>query len=583
MAYPEILAPVGGQEQLYAAVRCGADAVYLGARAFNARRNAENFEGHDLKSVVSYCHARNVRVHVTVNTLITDGERDALSSAADEIAASGADAVIVQDLAVMRLFLKEYPTLPVHASTQCAVHNAEGARFFEDMGVSRVVLARELSIDEIAEIRSKTRVELEAFIHGALCMSMSGMCYLSSVLGGRSGNRGLCAQPCRLDFRSDARSHALSLKDMSHLKYLSALADAGVCSFKIEGRMKRPEYVAAAVTAASAALKNEPYDEETLRAVFSRSGFTDGYASGDRRDMFGFRSHDDVTAAAPVLKSLSALYAKETPRVGVSFALDIKKDGSRLCASALSKTVAASGEGGIVPEKSPTDLSLSEKNLSKCGGTQFYLKNLSLNNPDSLMLPPSALNDLRRRALSELDRSLSEVIPHRAAPFEFCKTPHAAPDSAELWARFEKKSQICGGFSKIILPINEVTGELISEYGGALLCELPVLCFPKDEDALYSRLLRLKSAGLTGVYAENAYAVRAGLSAGLSVCGGAGLNILNTDALCEYEKLGLSAAALSFETNMGSVERTGGSIPRGYIVYGRLPLMRFRNCPAKGE
>ncbi|MBQ7624919.1 MAG: U32 family peptidase [Clostridia bacterium] len=581
MAHPELLAPAGGKEQLYAAVRCGADAVYLGARSFNARRRAENFDEGDLKEVVSYCHARGVAVHVTVNTLLTDGEMPELLKTAEEIAASGADAVIVQDLAVMRIFLSRYPSLPVHASTQCAVHNAGGVKFFEDMGVSRVVLARELSVEEIAEIRSKTKIELEAFIHGALCMCISGACCLSSVLGGRSGNRGLCAQPCRLDFKSPARSHALSLKDMSHLKYLDELESAGVCSFKIEGRMKRPEYVAAAVTAARAALEGRPYDEETLRAVFSRSGFTDGYASGRREDMFGCRSHDDVTAAAGVLKSLSSLYSKETPRVPVSMALFIDKDGSRLDASARALRVSVHGGAGIVPEKAATDKALSEKYLSKCGGTQFYLSELELSNPAHLMLPPSEINDLRRRALEELNAALLEPRPHAPAPFAFEKTPYAPPENAEYWARFENRAQVCGGFDKIILPINEIDGELISKYGSALLCELPFLCFPKDEASLESRLEKLKAAGLFGVYAENAYAARLSKKLGLKIYGGAGLNILNTAALREYEKAGLSAATLSFELNMSKIERLGGALPRGYLVYGRLPLMRFRNCPVK--
>ena len=245
---PEILAPAGGMEQLVAAVRCGADAVYLGAGGFNARRNAENFGDGALAGAVSYAHIRGVKVHVAVNTLVTDSELGQLEDAVRETAASGADAVIIQDLAVNARFRDMCPDLPRHASTQMTVHNPDGAKLAADLGFSRVVLARELTLDEIERITALCGIETEVFIHGALCMCMSGQCYLSSMLGGRSGNRGWCAQPCRLDFRNAERGHALSLKDMSHLKYLKSLSDAGVSSFKIEGRMKRPEYVAAAVT-----------------------------------------------------------------------------------------------------------------------------------------------------------------------------------------------------------------------------------------------------------------------------------------------------------------------------------------------
>ena len=249
----EILAPAGGEEQLTAAVRCGADVVYLGAGDFNARQGAENFGGGKLAQAVSFCHVRGVKTHVTLNTLVMDAESQALEDTVREIAASGADAVIVQDLGVNDLLRRRVPGLPRHASTQMTVHNLDGAKLAADLGFSRVVLARELTLREIETIAAGCGIETEVFIHGALCMCMSGQCYLSSMLGGRSGNRGRCAQPCRLNFRNGRREYALSLKDMSHIKHVKELADAGVASFKIEGRLKRPEYVAAAVTAVRAA------------------------------------------------------------------------------------------------------------------------------------------------------------------------------------------------------------------------------------------------------------------------------------------------------------------------------------------
>ena len=272
----EILAPVGGKEQLLAAVRCGADAVYFGLQNFNARRNADNFAGDDLRETAEYCHERAVRVFITINTLVKDSELSDMKKAVDQACAARADGLIIQDLAVMAYCRDRWPDVPMIASTQMAVHNAEGTKLLQEMGFSRAVLARELSLDEIKDIYDQTGMELESFVHGAHCMSVSGLCYLSSMIGGRSGNRGLCAQPCRLDCSVCGRDYALSLKDLSYVKHIRELADAGVKSLKIEGRMKRPEYVAASVLACRAAINGEEPDMETLRSVCSRSGFTDG-------------------------------------------------------------------------------------------------------------------------------------------------------------------------------------------------------------------------------------------------------------------------------------------------------------------
>lgn len=259
MTKPIILAPAGGFAAVTAAVRCGADAVYLGAKNFNARRNAENFDDLALPETVKFCHERGTKVFVTVNTLVTDGEMDALIEEADAIAETGADAVILQDPAVMRLFRDRYPALPRHASTQTAVHDLDGALYLQDLGCETIVLARELTLSEMEKIASRlTTAGVEAFVHGAHCMSVSGACYLSAMLGGRSGNRGLCAQPCRARLRCGRGDHVLSLKDMSLLRHAQEMADAGITTFKIEGRMKRPEYVAAVVTAAARRLRSSP-------------------------------------------------------------------------------------------------------------------------------------------------------------------------------------------------------------------------------------------------------------------------------------------------------------------------------------
>ena len=321
----EILAPAGGKEQLIAAVYSGADAVYLGTKGFNARRKADNFGEDELKKAVAWCHGRGVRVHVTVNTLVTDGELPALYETVREVAGSGADAVILQDLAAAALFRAHVPDLPRHASTQMSIHNAEGALLAKELGFSRVILARELSLSEIRKIREKVDIELECFVHGALCMGVSGQCLLSAFLGERSGNRGLCAQPCRLDFRAGERSYALSLKDACLIPYCRELAEAGVTSLKIEGRLRRPEYVAAAVDACRKSLAGEEPDLTDLEKVFSRSGFTDGYLRGKRDlSMFGRRTEEDKADSAAVLGRLSGLYRREMSRVEVDMDLKLK-------------------------------------------------------------------------------------------------------------------------------------------------------------------------------------------------------------------------------------------------------------------
>ena len=345
----EILAPAGGYDALVAAVRCGANAVYLGGKALNARRNASNFSDEELREAVAYCHARNVKVYLTLNTLVADSELETAYDAIECACNSHADALILQDIGLVSLVRQVCPDMPMHASTQMSVQSIEGVRELEKMGFARVVLPRELSESEIVAIAAKTDMELEYFVHGALCMCVSGQCLMSSVLGGRSGNRGLCAQPCRLPFGVNSKGgNALSLKDLSLVDELRRLEKAGICSFKIEGRMKRPEYVAAAVTACKNSLNNiNDYNiDEALRAVFSRSGFTKGYFEGKLgKDMFGVRRKEDVEGAAPVLSSLARLYDGEKPLLPVDMELKFKRsEPLTLKVSACGKTAAVTGD-----------------------------------------------------------------------------------------------------------------------------------------------------------------------------------------------------------------------------------------------
>ena len=587
MATPEILAPAGGMEQLLAALRCGADAVYLGANGFNARQNAANFGPDELAQAARLCRAHGAKLAVTVNTLVTDGELPALEALAGRIADAGADAVILQDMAALRLFAGQYPSIHRVASTQTAVHNIDGAKFLQDAGFDSFVLARELTLAEMEKICAAVTIPAEAFVHGAHCMSLSGACYLSAMLGGRSGNRGLCAQPCRLDWRCGGADHALSLKDMSLIRHVRALADAGVRTLKIEGRMKRPEYVAAAVTACKNAREGKPFDAGALAAVFSRSGFTDGYLTGKRdKSMFGYRTKEDVTGAEKVLGELAALYRKENPTVPVDMTFSMTDTASRLTVSDGVRAVTAEGPAPEPAVSRPLDEPQARKSLSKTGGTQYYVNLFSADIAPGLTLPVSALNGLRRQALTALDeqRAQAPAIPRHGFAFSPV-TRRAHPSPSPLWARFYAPEQIAcpEALARIILPLERVTPALIGQWGEKLTAALPAVCFPEDEPALASRLEKLAAAGLRDVWTENVYGIALGKRLGLAVRGGFGLNIANAQSIDFYVNQNLVSLTVSFELPMGAVKALDAPVPWGVAVYGHLPLMRFRNCPVRAH
>ena len=320
----ELLSPAGSMEALRAAVCNGADAVYLGADVFNARGGARNFTPEELPEAVRYCHVRGVQVHLTLNTLVTDREMQKLAGLIASAARAGVDAFIVQDLGVLALCRQIAPQIALHASTQMSIHSLEGVRQAAALGVSRVVLARELPQEDIAFICKNSPVEIEVFVHGALCMCYSGQCYMSAVIGRRSGNRGQCAQPCRMAYGYDRfdNKYPLSLKDNCLISYLRELEAMGVASIKIEGRMKRPEYVAAVTATYRHALSGAPVDRvmmQTLRAAFSRQGFTQGYYQGKTGpQMFGVRGDEREDKA--FLQEMRATYENVEPqRVPVRF------------------------------------------------------------------------------------------------------------------------------------------------------------------------------------------------------------------------------------------------------------------------
>ena len=593
MALPEILAPAGGAEQLTAAVRCGADAVYLGAKSFNARRNASNFDDDALFSAARYCRERGVKLYVTVNTMVRAGELPALEETAETVARAGADAVILQDMAAARLFARRYPYIKRAASTQTAVHNVDGARFLEDAGFDSLVLARELTLGEMAQIIDAVPLPAEAFVHGAHCMCVSGMCTLSAMLGGRSGNRGLCAQPCRLAWTCGDSDHALSLKDMSLLRHIPALAEIGVHTLKIEGRMKRPEYVAAAVTACRAARSGEAYDEETLRAVFSRSGFTDGYLTGQRdRSMFGFRTREDVTGTEAVLGPLRALYRREAQTVPVDMAFAASADGSRLTVTDGTHTVTADGSAPEPAVTRPLDADGARRSLTKTGGTQYYVNSFTAELPPGVTLAASDLNALRRQALGALNEVRGAPRPFSPATEknreQYAPEPRLykrADGPSPLWARFYRAEQMPEDdrLARVILPVWEITPRLADALGERLTAALPAVCFPEDEARLFAHVEALRDMGVRELWTENIYGVTLGKRLGLAVRGGSGLNVANPAAVRFYAEKGLVSLTASFELSMAELRGLCGVVPIGLAAYGRLPLMRYRNCPLRAH
>lgn len=404
----EILAPCGGEDCLPAALNTGADAVYLGVTAFSARKNAKNFTFEQLDEAIRLCRVSGVKVYAAMNTLIFDSELDEAVKTAKILYEKGIDALIVQDTGFVRRLRKEVPGLTLHASTQMTVTSASGAEFLRKQGFKRVVLAREMSLKEIKRVIDNVDIETEVFVHGALCVCVSGQCLMSAMYGGRSGNRGLCAQPCRLDFSVDGRNNVLSLKDLSLIENLRKLNEIGVTSAKIEGRMKRPEYVAAAVNACREALAGNTPDIERLKSVFSRSGFTKSYYDGSIADMQGIRTKDDVEASSSVLKEIRRLYDKPFKRHSVDIHTYIKA-GNPVRAEIKCGEICFGYESGIVPEAARNkSLSSSDvcRQLSKMGGTVFEAGDIACELDDGLMISASALNSLRREIIEEIEKRL---------------------------------------------------------------------------------------------------------------------------------------------------------------------------------
>ncbi len=593
---PEVLSPCGAFESVKAAICAGCDAVYIGAEKFSARNNAENFSEDEIISAARECHRNGVSVYLALNTVLLEDELKQASEIIKTACEAPLDGIIIQDMAVYEIVKTACPDMKLHASTQMTVHTPLGAQKAKEMGFERVVAARELSLKTLEEM-AKTGIGIEAFAHGALCMCVSGQCYLSAAIGGRSANRGMCAGACRLPFSAlgtpGPEDCALSLKDLSYCKRVKELAAAGVCSLKIEGRMKRPEYVAAATDALRKAVDGAEFDENILRAVFSRSGFTDSYLTeGPNAGMFGKRTRDDVVSAEEALPKLRKIYEKPRPR----FILDMKFTAAPGKAITLTATdgeneATAAGE---IPEKA-INVSLTAETvsaqLSKLGGTIYTAGKIEADVAEGITVPKSSLNALRRSVTEELDRARAEgykkkEFDPKGLVFDFpmpliLKRP-------VLRARVRNISQLeaidfDSGDENAVIPLSEAENYILAGYSPErAVIELPR--FDTDENKTLGDLKNAKNLGFGVVECGNIGQIKLCEVLGISPAGGFGLNITNSLSARHYRlRHGIKTMLLSPELTPVQAGCIAVSAKTGITVYGRLPLAITRNCPISAQ
>ena len=598
----ELLSPAGGYDALVAAVQSGADAVYMGFGAFNARRSAKNFTDEDFASAVRYCHLRGVRVFLTLNTLVTDRELPQAAEALRNASRMGVDAVLVQDWGLLTLAREIVPDLPIHASTQMSLFTLGGANEAAALGMERVVLARELCRDDIAEICKGCGAEIEIFGHGALCMCYSGQCEMSAVLGQRSGNRGACAQPCRLPYGVNApcrNGYPLSLKDANLSACLQDMERIGVDCLKIEGRMKRPEYVAV-VTGIYRRLLDErrqPTAAEgaALEQAFSRSGFTDGYWRGKKgKAMFGTRPEN-----APEPKELFAkareVYenGRENRKIPVILHLIVRRgEPVRLGGScAIHDGVTIAMAQGDAPEEARNRAVTAEElrqRLSKTGGTVFTADSVEIELDEGLMVAASVINGLRREVLDELAARREDIPARRELPASPLPDAPEPPQEMAFTVSVSRARQVTAELlaekpAIVYVPAEELDGlEPTGLHGETELCAvLPRVFRTADEQPLRAMLERHPEVTSVAIGNLGHLPIVQGLDRTLR--GDFGLNVYNSRAVKFWQDRGLSSVTVSFELRWQQVRDLAKYADCEGIVYGRLPLMITENCVTKNN
>ena len=600
----ELLAPAGSPESLTAAVQSGADAVYLGYGPLNARRNAKNFSQEELRQAVSYCHQRGTKVYLTLNTLLSNRELPLAAETAAFASEIGIDAILVQDLGVARLLRETVPDVDVHASTQMTVHNLDGVKACADLGMTRVVLSRELSKSAIQSLCQTSPVELETFVHGALCMCYSGQCFLSAVLGGRSGNRGLCAQPCRLAFRwpGDKKpSHPLSLKDMSLAGELQDLEDMGVACLKIEGRMKRAEYVSIVTGIYSSAMgeHREPTKQELaqLEAAFSRQGFTQGYYRDKKGpDMFGMRP-EGMKDPTELFEQARQHYTRGEHKLTTVWMSATVKEGQPLTLTVWDESGHEATVQSLPPEAARNRAVTAEQietQLAKTGGTVYHVDSVAVDLDEGLSVPMSALNALRREALADLDAARTNLPERRVLPFTPPrKVKYDGPMGWSLsFRKWEQLSRACLdlGPALVWLPCDVVAAhadevaDLIRAYPNIKFgTVLPRVHWDRERDKLCKELAAAQEAGVTQALLSHIGQLTLAREYGFIPRGDFGLGLVNDLAAEELARLGFTSATASFESKLGQIRDLSKPLEVEVMVYGRLPLMLTENCIMKNR
>ena len=594
----ELLSPAGSPEALRAAVQSGCGAVYLGWGDFNARRSAKNFTDEEFAAAIRYCHVRGVRVFLTLNTLLTDRELPLALEAARTACRLGVDSVLVQDWGLFDLLRQSLPDLPLHASTQMSVFTSGGVRELYEDGCERVVIARECSKEDTASACKACPAEVEIFGHGALCMCYSGQCEFSALIGGRSGNRGTCAQPCRLPygFNGPARNtYPLSLKDSCLAGRLAEMERMGVSCLKLEGRMKRPEYVAV-ITDIYARLIREgrkptPAEKKDLELAFSRSGFTEDYWQGRHGPaMFGTRP-ENAPEPKELFAAARARYEKDDARtVPIHYSCACQA-GQPVSLTVWDEDGHAVTAAGPIPEpaqnKALTAADL-EARLQKTGGTAFHCVDGSADVAEGLFLSARAVNALRRDALAALEAARCAVPERRESGYAPLPETDCAADTPELtvsvtaWAQAEALLLLSP--ARMDIPL-ELLAERTSlpDFAGEWCAILPRVWRDRDEPQLRAWLAHAKKLGITSALAGNIGHLSLLRDTGLTVRGDYGLNVFNSRALNYLRQKGLSSACLSFELRFPQLRDIRKMIPAEAIVYGRLPLMITENCLVQNE
>ena len=549
--------------------------------------------------VTACLHVRGCKVYITLNTLVNDREISSAVEDARLASRCGADGIIIQDLGLVSAIRQALPDIPLHASTQMSIHNLAGVQAAAEMGMTRAVLARELSLEEIKYITKNSPIETEVFVHGALCFCHSGQCYMSALIGRRSGNRGMCAQPCRMQYSLGGRmdDYPMSLKDNCLVDRLRELEEAGVACVKIEGRMKRPEYTAIVTGIYSKAIKErrQPTPEEMgmLTKAFSRQGFTQGYFNGDKKDMFGVRGEPDDGTEKIFAVARRAYADGELRRVPVHFYTVAEKD-ERIKAIAFDDDGHRAVTYGPVPEKAKrqglTDGYLVEQ-MFKTGGTPYNCVENKARTDPGLYLPAAEINELRRKLISAL--SEQRAVPPERRSLAVPPMPKNVPTVADPKLIFQVRTEeqltkeladlrpayiyvpamIMAEQPKLVLPF--------VEKGAVPVAVLPRIINERQMKEVYTTLQRLFDYGVNEALVGNLGQVVMARSAGMKLRGDFGLNAFNSYTLDMLDRMGFLSATASFELRIAQIKDMAKPLDTELIIYGRLPLMVSDQCIIK--